>query len=61
MSEYPDLFYRYAFSGQAKCHGCKTTIKQGQFVYVVEGNVFHDSCSENMEGRKRLEEKEASK
>jgi hypothetical protein len=57
MSEkkYPDLFYRYAFSGQAKCHKCENTIKEGHFVFVFEGNLFHDVCSQDLKGRERLE------
>lgn len=53
--KYPDLFYRFAFSGQAKCHGCMDIIKQGQFVFVFRGNVFHDSCSKGLKDRERLE------
>ena len=52
--KYPDLFYSYAFSGQAKCIACGITIKRGQSVFVFEGNIFHDCCSENIKGRERL-------
>ena len=52
--EYPDMFYRYAFSGQGKCHACRETIKQGQFVFVFKGNIYHDICSQDLKERKKL-------
>jgi len=54
--KYSDLFYRYAFSGEAKCNDCKRKIKYGQTVFVFEGNIFHDCCSENLKGREELKE-----
>ena len=57
MSEkYPEMFYRYAFSGEAKCHECKNIIRQGQFVFVYKGNVYHDACSQSFKEREKLKE-----
>jgi len=53
--KYPDMFYNYAFSGQAKCRKCENLIKQGQFIFVFEGNLFHDFCSQGLEKREKLE------
>lgn len=52
---YPDMFYRFAFSGQAKCHKCKITVKKGQNVFVFQGNIYHDVCSQDLKGREKLE------
>ena len=52
--KYPDMFYRYALSGQAKCRACKKKIKQGQFVFAFEGNLYHDACSEDLKGREEI-------
>jgi len=52
--KYPPAFYSYAFSGQAKCHECGNTIKQGQFVFVFQGNIYHDICSQYLKGREKL-------
>lgn len=53
--KYPDMFYDYAFSGQGMCSGCKAKIKQQQDVFVFEGNIYHDICSEKYEKREKLE------
>lgn len=57
---YPDMFCRFAFSGQAKCHKCKITIKKGQNVFEFQGNIYHDICSQDLKGREKLEEGKAS-
>jgi len=54
--DYPDLFYRYAFSGKASCHACKKKVRNGQFVFVFEGNIYHDICSRKLKGRIKLKE-----
>ena len=52
--KYVDLFYDYVLSGQAKCHKCKNKIKKGQFVFVFEGNVYHDFCSNDFKNREYI-------
>jgi len=52
--KYVGLFYDYALSGQAKCHKCKSKIKKRQFVFVFEGNVYHDFCSNNFKNRENI-------
>ena len=54
--KYPDMFYRYSFSGTAKCHECKNRVKKGQFVFVYQGNIYHDFCSKGLKGREKLTE-----
>ena len=53
--KYPDMFYSYAFSGQAKCNECKGIIKQGHFVFVYKGNIYHDVCSQDLKEREKLQ------
>lgn len=52
--EYPDMFYRYAFSGKASCKACKNKITQGQYVFVFKGNLYHDVCSQDLKEREKL-------
>lgn len=52
--KYPDLFYNYAFSGQAKCNECKNLLKKEHWVFVFQGNIYHDICSQKFEGREKL-------
>jgi hypothetical protein len=59
--KYPDMFYNYAFSGLAKCKKCGNKIKQGQNVFVFEGNLYHDYCSQNLKERENIKEKECLK
>ena len=53
--KYPDLFYNYALSGKAMCHACNRIINQEHYVYVFQGNVYHDICSEQFKERERID------
>ena len=54
--DYPKTFYRYAFSGQAKCKECGNRIQEGQYVFEFKGNLYHGVCSIDLKDRKKLEE-----
>lgn len=48
------LLIRYATSGKAKCFKCENIIKDGQDVFEHGGNIFHNYCSQSLEGRHKI-------
>jgi len=54
----PRLFFDYAYSGKAKCKRCERLIVPGQFIFVFEGNIYHDICSKDLAGRQNIKELE---
>jgi len=47
----PQMFFNYAYSGKAKCKKCEKNIVYGQSIFVFEGNLFHDYCSQELKDR----------
>lgn len=52
--KYPDLFYRFALSGRCSCKRCGNKVREGQSAFEWKGNVYHDICSQNLEGREKV-------
>lgn len=52
----PQMFFSYAYSGKAKCKKCEKNIVYGQNIFVFEGNLYHDFCSQGLNNRVNIKE-----